>query len=77
MDGILRGFRGKREKKQQTMSEKCFVGCVNTIAFILFHSCFSLGYERLVCCISCNCCVSKALTANRGMLFVLFLTKIS
>lgn len=59
------------------MSEKCFVGCVNTVAFILFHSCFSLGYERLICCISCNCCVSKALTANRGMLFRLFLTKIS
>lgn len=44
-------------------------------AFILFCSYFSSGYERLVCFINCNCCVSKALSANTGMLFGLFLTK--
>ena len=44
------------------------------MSFILFRSCFNSGHERLVCCVSCNCCVSKALSANTGMLLGLFLT---
>lgn len=47
---------------------------LKAMAFILFCSYFSSGYKRLVCFINCNCCVSKALSTNTGMLFGLFLT---
>lgn len=57
--------------KEQKWSEK---NVLKATAFILFCSYFSSGYERLVCFINCNCCVSKALSANTGMLFGLFLT---
>lgn len=60
--------------KEQKLGEKCFEGWIDIMAFILFHSCFSSGYERLACCNSSNCCVSKALSANTGILFGLFLT---
>lgn len=56
--------------KEQKWSKK---NVLKAMVFILFCSYFSSGYGRLVCFINCNCCVSKALSANTDMLFGLFL----
>lgn len=54
--------------KEQKWSEK---NVLKAMAFILFCSYFSSGYERLVCFINCNCCVSKPEFKHRYVIWVI------